>query len=165
VCFDALVQEKEAMAGRMTKLEAELAAAKNTAIENGKQLAFLEEKADLGARYYDELKEVHAKFAAEKKILEDALWDATAPGEDEDEDTVILARPTLIHKIEELERILVDVARHGFGNAVDQLKMVNPSVEFRVEGIHFLKYVENGRIMSPRDADGDVGNSQAYTAL
>jgi len=60
----------------------------------------------------------------------------------------MLARPTLVYRSEELERILVGAARHGFDNALDQLKVVNPGVEFRVDGIHFLKYVENGKIVS-----------------
>jgi len=89
-------------------------------------------------------------------VLEDALCDASLPGEDETEDTAVLARPTLLYKIEELERNLVGVARHGFDNVVDQLKVVNPGVEFRVDGIHFLKYVENGKIVSSRKDDGHV---------
>jgi len=55
----------------------------------------------------------------------------------------------------------VGAARHGFDNAVDQLKVVNPGVEFCVDGIHCLKYVRNGKIVS-QDDDENVGNSQAY---
>jgi len=155
------------MAGNPKRNEALIhdVSTKKTTTENGKLLAFLEEKADLGARYYDELKEARAKFAVEKKIIEDALRDATLPGEDEDEDTAVLGRLALIHKIEELERNLVGAARHGFGNAVDQLRVVNRGVDFRVEGIHFLKYVENGRVVSPRDDDEHVGNARAYATL
>lgn len=68
----ALAREKEEMAKKVSTLEAELAAAKKAASEKDKKLAFLEKKADSAARLYNELKEVHAKFAAEKKGLEDA---------------------------------------------------------------------------------------------
>jgi len=158
VCSDALPRERGEMAKRMTELEAELAALKKGDSEKDKMIAFLEEKADSASRYYNELKEVRTKFAAEKKVLEDALLDASFFGEDETEDTTELAA------IEELERNLVGAARHGFDNAVDQLKVVNPGVEFCVDGIHFLKYVRNGKIVSQDDDEND-GNSQAYTAL
>ena len=156
---DALTREKEELAKRMAKLEAELAAVKKVASEKDKLFAFLEEKADLAARYYHELKEVRAKFVVEKKVLEDALRDASLPGEDEIEDTAVLARPALVYRIEVLERNLVGASRHGFDNAVDQLKVVKPGVKLYVDGIHFLKYVENGKIVSSRNDDGHVGNS------
>ena len=153
---DALTQEKEEMAKRMAELEAELVAAKRAAPEKNKPFVFLEEKADLATRYHHELKEVHAKFAAEKIVFEDALHDASLPGEDETEDTAVLARPALVYRIVELERNLVGAAHHGFDNALDQLKVVNPGVEFCVDGIHFVKYVENGKIVSSRNDDGHV---------
>ena len=70
--------------------------------------------------------------------MENALRDSR-PGEDESEDTAVLARPALVYRIEELERNLVGAARHGFDNALDQLKALNPDMEFCVDGIHFLK--------------------------
>jgi hypothetical protein len=152
---DALTWEKEVMAKRMAELEAELAAAKKSALEKDKMFAFLEDKADSANRYYHELKEVRAKFDVEKKALEDALCDYL-PGEDETEDTAVLARPALVYRIEELERNLVSAARHGFDIAVDQLNVVNPGVEFRVDGIYFFKYVENGKIVSSQNDDGHV---------
>ena len=86
--------------------------------EKDKMLAFLEKKADSAARYYQELKEARAKFFAEKKARESALRDSR-PGEDETEDTTVLARPALVYRIEEFERNLVGAARHGFDNALD----------------------------------------------
>ena len=118
-------------------------------------IAFLEKKSDLASRYSDELREARAQFAAEKKALEDALHDTSMTGEDETEDTTELARPALVYRIEELERNLVGAARHGFDNAVDQLKVVNPGVEFRTDIIHFLKYVRNEEIFA-QDDDGHV---------
>lgn len=152
---DALTREREDMAKRMVELEAELAAAKKFALEKDKMFSFLEEKADSATRYYHELKEVRAKFDVEKKALEDALRDSL-PREDEAEDTAMLARPVLVYRIEELERNLVGASSHGFDNAVDQLKVVNPGVEFRVDGIHFLKYVNNGKIVFSQNDDGHV---------
>jgi len=152
---DALTREREDMAKRMVELEAELAVAKKSALEKDKMFSFLEEKADFVTRYYHELKEVRAKFVVEKKALENALCDSL-PGEDEAEDTAISARHALVYRIEELERNLVGAIRHGFDNAVDQLKVVNPGVEFRVDDIHFLKYVDNGKIVSSQNDDGHV---------
>jgi len=91
VCSDALPRERGEMAKRMTELEAELAALKKGDSEKDKMIAFLEEKADSASRYYNELKEVRTKFAAEKKVLEDALHDASFFGEDKTEDTTELA--------------------------------------------------------------------------
>jgi hypothetical protein len=69
---------------------------------------------------------------------------------DDTEDTNVLAHPALIYRIEELERNLVGAACHGFDNVVDQLKVVNPGVEFRMDGFQFLKYVENWKTVLPR---------------
>ena len=82
----------------------------------------------MGSRCRRELTEVRTKFAAKKRALEDALRDATQPGEDETEDTAMLGRPALVYRLEELERNLVGAARHGFDNAIEQLKVVNPDV-------------------------------------
>jgi len=120
---DALAREKEVLSKRIVELETVLVASRKAASEKDKMLAFLEKKADSANRYYQELKEVRAKFAMEKKT--------------ETEDTVVLALPALVYRIEELERNLVGAAHHGFDNASDQLN----GVEFRVDGIHFLKYV------------------------
>jgi len=155
VRFDALAREKEMLSKRIADLQAEFVASRKMSSEKDKMLAFLEKKADSAARYYQELKEARAKFATEKKALESALRDSR-PGEDEMEDTTVLARLALVYRIEELERNLVGAARHGFDNALDQLKVLNPDMEFCVGGIHFLKYVENGKIVSPQVDGGHV---------
>jgi chromosome segregation ATPase len=139
----------------MAELEAEVATLKAGASDKDKRIAFLEEKAESASRYHRELNEVRAKFAAAKRALEDALHDATQPGKDETEDTVVLGRHALVYRLEELESNLVGVARHGFDNAIEQLKVVNPGVSFRVDGLHFLKYVRNGEIVD-QDDDGHV---------
>ena len=152
---DALAREKDMMPKRIADLETELVASRKLSAEKDKMLAFLEKKADSIARYYQELKVARVKFAAEKKALENALRDSR-PGEDETKDIAVLARPVLVYRIKELERNLVGAAPHGFDNAFDQLKVLNPDVEFCVHGIHFLKYVENGKIVSPQVDGGHV---------
>ena len=99
---DALAREKEVISKRIAELEAELDASRKVASEKDKMLAFLEKKAYSAARYYQELKEARAKFAVEKQALENALRDSR-PGEDETEDTAVLARPALVYWIEELD--------------------------------------------------------------
>jgi hypothetical protein len=152
---DTLAHERDETAKKMAELEAEVAALREGSSDKDKMIAFLDEKAESASRYHRELNEVRARFAAEKKVLEDALHDATQPGEDETEDTVVLARPALGYKLEELERNLVGAARHGFDNAIEQLKVVNQGVQFRVDGHHFLKYVRSGEIVE-QDDDGHV---------
>jgi chromosome segregation ATPase len=152
---DALARERETTTKRIAELEAEVVAMKASASENDKLIAFLKEKVDMGSRCRRELTEVRAKYAAEKRALEDALRDATQPDEDETEDTAVLARPTLVYKLEELERNLVGAARHGFKNAVEQLKVVNPGVHLCEDGLNFLKYVRDGEIVD-QDDDGHV---------
>jgi len=55
----------------------------------------------------------------------------------------------LIAKISELEKILVDAVVHGFGNAVEPLRVVNPGIELCVDMIDYLQYVENGVLVPP----------------
>jgi hypothetical protein len=155
VCFDPLAHERDEKAKKMAELEAEVTALRAGASDKDKMSVFLEEKAESASRYHRELNEVRARFAIGKKVLEDALRDATQPGEDKTEDTAVLARPALVYKIEELERNLVGAAHHGFDNAIEQLKVVNPGVQFSVDGLHFLKYVRNSEIVD-QDDDGHV---------
>jgi hypothetical protein len=152
---DAIAREREVTTKRITELEAEVTAVKANASKKDKLIAFLEEKVEMGSRCRRELTDVRAKFAAKKRALEDALRDATQPGEDEIEDTAVLARPALVYRLEKLERNLVGAARHGFDNAIEQVKVVNPGVQFCVDGLDFLKYVRNGEIVDQED-DGHV---------
>ncbi|MCI66273.1 hypothetical protein A2U01_0087531, partial [Trifolium medium] len=41
--------------------------------------------------------------------------------------------------------------KYGFDNAVDQLKVLNPTTELNPEGLSMLKRVENGQIVIPPD--------------
>jgi hypothetical protein len=152
---DAVSCEREATAKKVADLEAEVVALKAGASEKDQKIAFLEVKAEMGSRYRRKLTEARAKFAAEKRALEDAFRDATQPGEDEFDDTAVLARPALVYKLEKLERNLVGAARHGFENAIEQLKVVNPGLQYCVDGLNFMKYVRNGEIVD-QDDDGHV---------
>jgi len=148
---NALTRER----GEMAEMEAKVVVTKAENSEKDNMIAILKKKSDLASRYSDELREARAQFAAEKKALEDALYDASFPGEDKTEDKAERARLALVYRIEELERNLVGAVRHGFHNAVDQLKVVNPGVEFYTDRIHFLRYVRNGEIVA-QDDDGHV---------
>lgn len=134
---DALARERDETAKKMVELEVEVTALREGASDKDKMIPFLEEKAESASRYHRELNEVRARFAAEKKVLEDTLRDVSQPGEDEIEDTAVLARPALVYKLEELERNPVGAARHGFDNAIEQLKVVNPGVQFLWTGFIF----------------------------
>ncbi|MCI92349.1 hypothetical protein A2U01_0113645, partial [Trifolium medium] len=39
--------------------------------------------------------------------------------------------------------------KYGFDNALDQVKVLNPTVELVTEGLSMLKRVENGQIIVP----------------
>jgi len=108
------------------------------------------------------------KLAEEKVSLEEALKKADLPREDEAEDTVVMRRVDLVDRIGELEGSLVDAVKLGFDRAVAQLKMVNPSVDLSVEGIHPLSDVKDEVITSPLDREEDIGHvdeAQASEAL
>jgi len=93
--------------------------------------------------------EAQQKWNGEKKELEKALSDVTSPGEGEFEDTTCLDHNGLVCRSDKLERSSVGVASHSFNNAMELVKVVNPKIEFLVEGIHYLKYVENEVLVSP----------------
>jgi len=98
------------------------------------------------------------KLAKEKVFLEEALKKADLPGEDEAEDTVALRHADLVDKIGELKGSLVDAVKLGFDHVVAHLKVVNPCVDFNVEGIHPLSDVKDGVIIPPPDLEEDIGH-------
>lgn len=103
----ALARERGETAKKMAKLEAKVIVLKEGTSDKDMMIAFLKEKAESTSRYHNELSEVRAMFTTEKKVLDDALCDASQPGEDETEDTAVRARPALVYRLEELERNLV----------------------------------------------------------
>ncbi|MCI87380.1 hypothetical protein A2U01_0108663, partial [Trifolium medium] len=44
---------------------------------------------------------------------------------------------------------VLDGVKYGFDNVVDQVKILNPTVELNTEGLSMLKRVENGQIIIP----------------
>ncbi|MCI90442.1 hypothetical protein A2U01_0111734, partial [Trifolium medium] len=70
------------------------------------------------------------------------------PVEDEPETARGLStRAKLIEKIWALGQDVLDGVKFGFDNVVDQLKVLNPTVELNTEGLSMLKRVENGQII------------------
>lgn len=101
----------------------------------------------------DQVKKAKRKLAEGKTNLEVALREAAGPGSYELEDLYGLNRHALVDKIAVMDKSLVGAASHGFDNAVKQLKVVNPEEELCVEGIYFLKFVENGVLVSPPEEE------------
>jgi len=56
----------------------------------------------------------------------------------------------------------MDEVKHGFDNAIAQLKVANPSVALFVDGISFLKWVEDGVIMSPVEDMEEDGSEDGH---
>ncbi|MCI55760.1 hypothetical protein A2U01_0077011, partial [Trifolium medium] len=52
-------------------------------------------------------------------------------------------------RIRVLGQDVLDGVKFGFDNVVDQLKVLNPTVELNTEGLSMLKRVENGEIVIP----------------
>ena len=135
--------------------------------EKDSKIESLEKKAIDNLHSITQLKEAQHNLNAESNKLEDALNDATLLGEDEPEDIAGMDRKGLVDKIVELEKNLVGASSHGFHNGVEQIKVVNPRVKISTEGIHFLKFVEGGVLVTPEDFEEDeiVDNAQALMSL
>ncbi|MCI71450.1 hypothetical protein A2U01_0092713, partial [Trifolium medium] len=77
-----------------------------------------------------------------------ALQLSMTPVEDEPEIARGLStRAELIKKIRVLGQDVLDGVKYGFDNVVDQLNILNPTVELNTEGLSMLKRVENGQII------------------
>ena len=81
------------------------------------------------------------QLAEEKLQLEAITSDATSPGPNQPKDLHDLSRYGFADRIAELEKGLVGSAHQSFENAIDHLKIANPGVELRTEGVHFLNFV------------------------
>ncbi|MCI43340.1 hypothetical protein A2U01_0064577, partial [Trifolium medium] len=55
----------------------------------------------------------------------------------------------LIEKIRVLGQDVLEGVKYGFDNVVDQLRILNPTIELNTEGLSMLKRVENGQIVNP----------------
>jgi len=153
VMTDVLEKERDAILAKVTEMEKAALAAKK---ESDRWVEELEKQVVEAQKALELECEVKAKFAKENQSLEE-FHDAYRPKKDESEDTTILSRAGLLEKIGVLEANLMDRVKHGFDNAIAQLKVVNPSVELCVDGTDFLKWVEDELIMSPtEDMDEDA---------
>ncbi|MCI58400.1 hypothetical protein A2U01_0079655, partial [Trifolium medium] len=52
-------------------------------------------------------------------------------------------------KIRALGQDVLDGVKFGFDNAMDQVKVLNPTIHLITEGLSMLKRVENGQIIIP----------------
>ncbi|MCI75643.1 hypothetical protein A2U01_0096912, partial [Trifolium medium] len=72
------------------------------------------------------------------------------PVEDEPEAAHgLTTRVELVEKIRSLGQDVLAGVKYGFDNAVAQVKVLNPTIEFNTEGLSVLKRVENGQIIIP----------------
>ncbi|MCH92360.1 hypothetical protein A2U01_0013298 [Trifolium medium] len=62
-------------------------------------------------------------------------------------------RVELIKKIIDVEEAMIAATNSQFHNAVAQLRILNPNVEFVVDGLDEDKEVREGRIATPHDDD------------
>ncbi|MCI50502.1 hypothetical protein A2U01_0071746, partial [Trifolium medium] len=94
-----------------------------------------------------------ASLTEEKKKLQEelgALQVSMTPVEDEPEAAHgLTTRAELVEKIRVLGQDVLDGVKFGFDNVVDQVKVLNPTVELKTEGLSMLKRVENGEIVIP----------------
>ncbi|MCI90307.1 hypothetical protein A2U01_0111599, partial [Trifolium medium] len=59
----------------------------------------------------------------------------------------LTTRAELVEKIHVMGQDVLDGVKFGFDNVVDQLKVLNPTIELNTEGLSMLKRVENGQII------------------
>jgi len=164
----ALVQERNALVAKVAALEEEARSKRSFAEERDRQFAIVEKQLVEAQTALEQAGDSSRKLAEEKVSLEEALKKADLPGEDEAEDTVVLRCVDLVDMIGELEGSLVDAVKLGFDRAVAHVKVVNPSVDLSVEGIHPLSDVKDGVITPPLDLEEDIGHvdeAQASEAL
>jgi cell division protein FtsB len=124
------------------KLEAENMKLENEVVDlRGKKENFV-----AAAKENRELKEEVAKFAEEKKKLEgevELLKSAMAPAEDEIENTRDLStRADFVGRVRKLGDSVLAGVKHGWQNALAQIKVANPGAELSFEGMGVFREVE-----------------------
>jgi len=161
VRLDMIAKERDVALAKVKKLEAELAGYKSKFDEKDPRCITLGKKSAENGEVLGQVTKAWRKLAEDKVNLEAALRDASGPGLREPKDLHGLSHHALVDRIAELEKGLVGSAWQSFENAFDQLKVMNTGIEVCVDGIHFLKFVEDGVIVTPRDEDdGHVGNAR-----
>ncbi|MCI45404.1 hypothetical protein A2U01_0066643, partial [Trifolium medium] len=94
-----------------------------------------------------------ASHAEEKKSLEEELGklqSAMAPAEGEPESVRgLITRAQLVERIQQLGEDVFKAAQHSWENAMAQVKIANPGLEFSTEGMSMLRKVVDGQIVIP----------------
>jgi hypothetical protein len=142
-------KELERMKGEFSKLEAENMKLENEVVDlRGKKENFV-----AAARENRELKEEVAKFEEVKKKLEEEIQSlklAMAPAEDETENTRELSsRADLVARVRKLGESVLSGVKHGWQNALAQVKVANPGVELSFKGMGVFREVVDGQITLP----------------
>jgi cell division protein FtsB len=105
------------------------------------------------AKEIRELKEEMAKLAEEKGKLEEelrVLKAAMVPAEDETENTRELStRADFVARIRKLGDFVLAGVKHGWQNALAQVKVANSGVELSFEGMGVFREVIDGQIILP----------------
>jgi cell division protein FtsB len=132
-----------------TKLEAENMALENEVVDlRGKRENFVAQ-----AKENRELKGELAKFSEERKRFEEEISRlklAMAPAEDETDNTKDLStRAELVARVRKLGDSVLAGMKHGWKNAISQIKVVNPGVELSLEGMRVFREVVDGQIVLP----------------
>ncbi|KAK2456095.1 hypothetical protein QL285_003491 [Trifolium repens] len=135
------------MRGAYTKLEAENLKLENDVVDlRGKKENFV-----AAGKENRELREEVAKFEEEKKKLEEEIQSlklAMAPAEDETENTRELSsRADFVAHVRKLGDSVLSGVKHGWQNALAQVKVANPVVELSFEGMGVFREVLDGQIV------------------
>jgi hypothetical protein len=99
------------------------------------------------------LKDEVAKLEEEKKKLVEEIQSlklAMAPMDDETENTRELSsRADFVARVRKLGESVLAGVKHGWQNALAQVKVANPDVELSFEGMGVFREVVNGQIVLP----------------
>jgi cell division protein FtsB len=141
--------DMEKMKAEYSKLEAENMKLENEVVDlRGKKENFV-----AAARENRELRDEVAKFDEErKKLVEEIkmLKSAMAPAEDETENTrELLSRADLVARVRKLGDSVLAGVKHGWQNALAQVKVANSGVELNFEGMGVFREVVDGQIILP----------------
>ncbi|KAK2428729.1 hypothetical protein QL285_027227 [Trifolium repens] len=105
-----------------------------------------------------ELKDEVARFEEKTKKLEEEMASlklAMAPAEDETENTREMStRAEFVARIRKLGDSVLAGVKHGWQNALAQVKVANPGVELSFDGIGVFREVVNGQIVLPEKYQG-----------
>jgi cell division protein FtsB len=151
-------KDLEKMREKYVKLEAENMKLENEVVDlRGKKENFV-----AAAKENRELRDEVAKFDEErKKFAEEIrlLKLAMAPAEDETENTRDLStRADFVARVRKLGDSVLAGVKHGWQNALAQVKVANPDVELNFEGMGVFRAVVDGQIVLPekyKEAEAD----------